>query len=156
MDDVPEASSSAELLQEQYWYIDGTDAFPIPLPVDEFWAQVMSGAPSEPLVARVLETDGWLVTQYDIDGGTDHDELHPHGDELHYLVSGDLDLVLVADDGTPTTISMRPGTMANVPRGVWHRLQARAPSRGIAFTAGRGTQHRAIKGPADPEAASAP
>jgi len=144
MDDVPEASSSAEPLQEQHWYIDGTDAFPIPLPVDEFWAQVMSGAPSEPLVARVLETDGWLVTQYDIDGGTDHDELHPHGDELHYLVSGDLDLVLVADDGTPTTISMRPGTMANVPRGVWHRLQARAPSRGIAFTAGRGTQHRAI------------
>jgi hypothetical protein len=46
--------------------------------------------------------------------------------------------------------------MANVPRGVWHRVETRAPSRGVAFTAGRGTRHRAIGGRPDPESGSAP
>ena len=154
MDGVPETSSSAEPLQDQYWYVDGTDALPIPLPVDEFWTQVMRRTPSEPLVARVLEADGWLIGQYEIDGATDHEEMHPHGDELHYLVSGELDLVFIADDGTQTAISMQPGTMANVPRGVWHRIETRAPSRGVAITAGRGTEHRALSRPPDPESAS--
>jgi mannose-6-phosphate isomerase-like protein (cupin superfamily) len=77
--------------------------------------------------------------------------MHPNGDELHYLVSGDLDLVLVHDTGTQR-ITMQPGSMANVPRGVWHRIEARTPSRAVAITAGRGTQHRAP----DPESGSAP
>jgi len=156
MGNVPEASLPAEPLHERYWYVEGTEARPVPLPAGEFWSQVMSGAPSDPFVARVLEADGWLVTQYDIDGTTDHEELHPDGDELHYLVTGDLDLVLVADDGSQTAISLQPGTMANVPRGVWHRIATRAPSRGVAFTAGRGTQHRPVSRRADPEHRSAP
>ena len=156
MGDVPEPSSPAEPLDERYWYVEGVEARPVPLSTGAFWSQVMRGAPDDPFVARVLEADGWLVTQYDIDGATDHEEIHPDGDELHYLVSGDLDLVLVAEDGSPTVISMRPGTMANVPRGVWHRIETRAPSRGVAFTAGRGTQHRAIGGRPDPESGSAP
>src|SRR4051812_24587566 len=110
MDDVRDASSPAEPLHERYWYVEGTEATPVPLPVSAFWAQVMSGAPSDPFVAHVVEADGWLVTQYDIDGTTDHEEMHPDGDELHYLVSGDLDLVLVAADGSAAAIAMRPGT----------------------------------------------
>jgi mannose-6-phosphate isomerase-like protein (cupin superfamily) len=146
MVDVPDASSPAEPLHERYWYVEGTDARPVPLPVDAFWSQVMSGAPNDPFVAHVLEADGWLVTQYDVDGAADHEEMHPEGDELHYLVSGDLDFVLAHDDGSTSAITLRPGTMCNVPRGVWHRIDARAPSRGIAFTAGRGTRHRAVEG----------
>jgi mannose-6-phosphate isomerase-like protein (cupin superfamily) len=143
---VPEPSSPAEPLHERYWYVEGTDARPVPLPAGEFWSQVMSGAPNDPFVAHVLGADGWLVTQYDVDGRADHEEMHPEGDELHYLVSGDLDFVLVHDDGSTSAITMRPGTMCNVPRGVWHRIEARAPSRGIALTAGRGTGHRPVAG----------
>jgi mannose-6-phosphate isomerase-like protein (cupin superfamily) len=150
---VPEP---AEPLNERYWYVEGAEARPIGLPVDEFWSQVMSGAPTDPFVSHVVQADGWLVTQYDVEGGAGHEEMHPEGDELHYLVSGDLDVVLVSDDGTEHVITMRPGSMANVPRGVWHRIEARAPSRGIAFTAGRGTRHRPTGSGADPEPPSAP
>jgi len=153
---VPDPSSSAEPLHEQYWYVEGTAARPVPLPVGEFWSQVMSGAPSDPFVAHAVEADGWLVTQYEVDGSADHEEMHPDGDELHYLVAGDLDLVLVDDGGTASAIRMEPGSMANVPRGVWHRIEARAPSRGVAFTAGRGTQHRPLGPRPDPEHPSAP
>lgn len=143
-------------LDERLWYVEGTSARRIEVRVDEFWTQVMSGAPTDPFVAHVIEAEGWLVGQYDLDGSTDHEEMHPDGDELHYLVSGDLDLVLVDDDGSTTAVSMRPGTMANVPRGVWHRIEARAPSRGIALTAGRGTRHRSVSRPPDPEQSPAP
>jgi hypothetical protein len=94
-------TESAEPLNERYWYVEATSARRIVLPVDEFWTQVMSGAPTDPFV-------------------------------------------------------MRPGSMANVPRGVWHRIEARTPSRGVAFTAGRGTQHRPVGGRPDPEQPSAP
>ncbi len=143
---VPKPSSPAEPLHERYWYVEGTEARPVPLPAGEFWSQVMSGAPNDPFVTHVLGADGWLVTQYDVDGTTGHEEMHPEGDELHYLVGGDLDFVLVHDDGSTSAITMRPGTMCNVPRGVWHRIEARAPSRGIALTAGRGTRHRPVSG----------
>src|SRR5262245_39460269 len=145
MGSVPDPSPPARPLHEWYWYVEGTDARPVPLSAGEFWSQVMSGAPADPFVAHVLTSDGWLVTQYDVAGSPDHEEVHPAGDELHYLVSGDLDLVLVDDAGAEHAITMQPGSMANVPRGAWHRIEPREPSRGIAFTAGRGTQHRAAK-----------
>jgi mannose-6-phosphate isomerase-like protein (cupin superfamily) len=143
---VPDPSPEAQPLNERYWYVEGTEARRVEVPVPEFWDQVMSGAATDPFVAHLVVADGWLVTQYDVDGAGDHEEMHPEGDELHYLVSGDLDFVLSHDDGTETVISMEPGTMCNVPRGVWHRIAARAPSRGVAFTAGRGTQHRPAGG----------
>jgi mannose-6-phosphate isomerase-like protein (cupin superfamily) len=142
---VTDAPLDAQPLDERYWYVEGTAARRIEVPVPEFWSQVMSGEPTDPAVAHVTAADGWLVTQYDVDGTSDHEEMHPDGDELHYLVRGDLDFVLAPDDGTETVITMRPGTMINVPRGVWHRIEARAPSRAVAFTAGRGTQHRPRK-----------
>jgi mannose-6-phosphate isomerase-like protein (cupin superfamily) len=150
--DPADAPLDAQPLDELLWYVEGTSARRIEVPVGEFWAQVMSGAPTDRAVAHVVVSDGWLVTQYDIHGTTDHEEMHPNGDELHYLVSGDLDLVLVDGAGTEHAISMQPGSIANVPRGVWHRIVARTPSRGVAFTAGRGTQHRVP----DPEPGSAP
>jgi mannose-6-phosphate isomerase-like protein (cupin superfamily) len=150
--DPGEAPRDALPLDERLWYVEGTSARRIDVPVGEFWAQVMSGAPADRAVAHVVVSDGWLVTQYDIDGTTDHEEMHPNGDELHYLVSGDLDLVLVDDAGREHVITMQPGSVAIVPRGVWHRIEARTPSRAVAFTAGRGTQHRVP----DPGAGSAP
>ena len=115
----------------------------------------MSGKPPDPFVAHVIQAEGWLVTQYDVDGTTNHEEMHPEGDELHYLVSGDLDFVLVEEDGTERRVTLQPGAVMNVPRGVWHHIETRAPSRGVAFTAGRGTRHRSITTP-DPGSRSAP
>src|SRR5215470_12115564 len=125
--DPADGPLDAQPLHERLWYVEGTSAHRIEVPVGEFWAQVMSGAPSERAVAHVVVSDGWLIGQYDLDGATDHEEMHPNGDELHYLASGELDLVLVDDAGTEHVVTMQPGSMARVPRGVWHRIEARAP-----------------------------
>jgi mannose-6-phosphate isomerase-like protein (cupin superfamily) len=55
-------------------------------------------------------------------------ELHPAADELLFLVSGALDVVLEEAAGE-RAIALEAGRAAIVPRGVWHRLVLRAPGR---------------------------
>jgi mannose-6-phosphate isomerase-like protein (cupin superfamily) len=146
----PEA---AQPLSERYWYLEGTDARRIDVGIDAFWSQLMTGRYDDDAVRRVAEGDGWLVSRYEMHADMDQEEMHPHGDELHFIVEGRLDLVLAPADqpgGTARTIALRPGTSAAVPRGVWHRFVVHQPTHGIAITAGRGTQHRPTG--ADPEA----
>jgi len=134
-------------LAERYWYLDGTDATRIDVDSDPFWEQLMSGNFRDEAVRTVAEADGWLVGTYDMHDDMTHEEMHPHGDELHYLVHGRVDLILAPVDepgGTERTIPMVPGSAAAVPRGVWHRFVVHEPARGLALTAGRGTDHRPI------------
>jgi len=51
-------------------------------------------------------------------------ELHPDDDELLYLVSGEMDLTVLGD-GEPTHVTLRPGGLCIMPRGVWHRPEGR-------------------------------
>ena len=135
---VPEP---AEPLNERYWYVEGTEARPIGLPVDEFWSQVMSGAPTDPFVAHVVQADGWLVTQYDVEGGAGHEEMHPEGDEFVYLLSGEAVLMLEQPVGV-SKVPLSGRAAVVVPRGVWHTARVSRPSRMLFVTRGRGTQHR--------------
>lgn len=139
--------ADARSLAEQYWYLDGTDALRVEVEVDAFWQQLMTGEFRDDIVRRVSEADGWLVGVYEMHDDMPHEEMHPHGDELHVLISGHVDLVLAPDEqpgGTDRTVSMHPGAAAAVPRGVWHRFVVHEPARGIAVTAGRGTDHRPL------------
>jgi mannose-6-phosphate isomerase-like protein (cupin superfamily) len=134
-------------LSERYWYLDGTDAIRIDVDADSFWQQLMTGELRDDIVRRVSEADGWLVGVYEMHDDTTHEEMHPDGDELHYLISGRVDLVLAPPDrpgGAERTVSMAAGTSAAVPRGVWHRFVVHEPARGVAITAGRGTDHRPV------------
>lgn len=135
----------AQPLSERYWYLDGTSARRIDVDFEPFWRQLLSGEYRDEIVREVADGDGWLVSVYEMTSDTDHEEMHPNGDELHFLVSGRLDLVLDAPDPsgtTPTVIPMRPGTSALVPRRVWHRFVVHEPASALAITAGRGTEHR--------------
>jgi mannose-6-phosphate isomerase-like protein (cupin superfamily) len=135
----------ARPLDERYWYLDGTDALPIDLEVGAFWSQLMNEQFSDDVARRVAYRDGWLVGVYDLTEDMTTYEMHPEGDELHFLASGAMDLVLLNDDGTETSIPLTVGTSTAVPRGVWHRFVVHEPTRGLAITAGRGTQHRPIE-----------
>lgn len=140
-------ATDARSLAERYWYLDGTDATRIDVDRDRFWEQLMSGSYRDDLVRRVGEGDGWLVGVYEMDDDMTHEEMHPNGDELHFLVSGRVDLVLAPDDapgGRTAVIRMTPGTSAAVPAGIWHRFLVHEPARGLAITAGRGTDHRPV------------
>lgn len=64
-----------------------------------------------------------------IDGPGPHlGEVHPDGDELLYVVSGTMEVILDDGDehtiGTETTVELRAGDAHVVPRGVWHRVEA--------------------------------
>ncbi|HKY15942.1 MAG TPA: cupin domain-containing protein [Microthrixaceae bacterium] len=75
-------------------------------------------------------------------------ELHPDGDELLYLISGRVAVVL--DDGDIETVgieerfALEPGTACIVPRGVWHRVEVLEPSHLVHVTPGPGGGHRPL------------
>lgn len=131
-------------LAQRYCFLTGNEARVIDVPVDEFWAQLMGGSPSTPAVRDVTALDGWLVTSYEMAQDMTSSEMHPEGDEFHYLVSGRLGLVLDEDDGE-RVVELEPGMSAVVAKGVWHRFVVREPGTGLAVTFGRGTEHRPIR-----------
>lgn len=53
-------------------------------------------------------------------------EMHPLADEVLFLISGAIDVVLDEAD-SERTIALECGQAAIVPRGVWHRLVMRHP-----------------------------
>lgn len=128
-------------LADRYWFLTGNEARAIDVPVPEFWEQLMSGTFTSPVVHDVAMLDGWLVSAYEMSQDMTSSEMHPEGDEFHFLVSGRLDLVL-EDDSGDRVVDLTPGTSAAVPKGVWHRFVVREPGLGLAVTFGRGTQHR--------------
>ena len=114
---------------------DGPVAQALPITPD-FWERVGRDA---------ALSDGRMVGVHDVrDPDALHPsewEMHPEGDELLYLGSGRIDLVL--DDGAgERTVTLRKGSAFIVPPGVWHRLLLREPSLLVAITRGRGTQLR--------------
>lgn len=70
-------------------------------------------------------------------------EMHPEGDELLYLLSGAIDVILQSGD-RERGVELRPGAACIVPRGVWHRANSRRASKGLFITPGKGTQHRPV------------
>lgn len=68
-------------------------------------------------------------------------EMHPDGDEVLFLVSGRVDVVL-EEDGAETIVEVGPGQAVVVPRGVWHRVLLREPSQLLHITPGPGGEWR--------------
>ncbi len=76
-------------------------------------------------------------------------ELHPDGDELLYLISGRVDVILEVGGGEATAgeehiEALHPGEAIVVPRGVWHRVDIREPSHLVHITPGPGSGHRSL------------
>lgn len=122
-----------------YLHLDGGRAET--MDVDErFWAELASGKRPLP---------GWLVAMFEwapADSATGgHSEIHPNGDEVHVCVSGEMSAILEHDGGDEVT-DFSAGQACVIPRGVWHRLVAREPSRVLSLTFGTGTEHRPARG----------
>ncbi len=73
-------------------------------------------------------------------------EMHPDGDELLYLLDGEMELIIDDGDeatmGAETTVRLVTGDVFVMPRGVWHRLEALAPSRLLHATPGPNGDYR--------------
>jgi len=70
-------------------------------------------------------------------------EMHPEADEVLFLVSGAIDVVL-GDGDEERSIPLGAGEAAIVPRGVWHRLVMRSPGRLLFINSRTGMQSRSI------------
>lgn len=81
-----------------------------------------------------------LISQHTFDEVWPTWEIHPKGDELVLLLSGDTDLVLSNPDGSETVIRVSgQGDYVVVPKGTWHTARPHAPTSLLFMTPGEGT-----------------
>ena len=107
------------------------------VPVDvghDFWTQIDSQGDLY---------NGRLVRAFLMIGNSTEWEMHPEGDELLFLLSGAIDLILQSGE-REQIVELRPGAACIVPRGVWHRAHIRRASKGLFITPGKGTQQRPV------------
>ena len=69
-------------------------------------------------------------------------ERHPDGDEILYLISGRVRIVLLESDDDDIELSAGDGLL--VPKGVWHRVDILEPSRIVYLTPGPNGEHRPL------------
>ena len=97
-----------------------------------FWSSLKDG-----------RIDGRLAGGFRINRNTGW-EMHPDGDEVLYLLSGALQVVIERPTGVHTT-DLPAARACIVPRGVWHRLLVREPGELLFFTPGPRTEHRSAR-----------
>jgi len=68
-------------------------------------------------------------------------EMHPKGDEVVTLLSGEVDFVLWSGGGEKVLRVAQPGSYIVVPRGTWHTARPRKPTVMLFLTPGEGTRH---------------
>jgi mannose-6-phosphate isomerase-like protein (cupin superfamily) len=68
-------------------------------------------------------------------------EMHPHGDEIVYLLSGAATMVFERA-GEAELTPLTPGHAVIVPAGTWHRALVAQPCRMLFVTYGEATQHK--------------
>ena len=110
------------------------------------------------MTSLVIEPDAWahvstdliefnegrIVTVFDYDSTWAYSERHAAGEELVFLIHGDVCFRLEDDSGRHEVV-LRPGDAAVVPRGTWHQAVVRAPSRMLFVTPTPAqTEHRPV------------
>ena len=70
-------------------------------------------------------------------------EMHPEADEILFLVSGAIDVVL-EESGGERIISLQAGQAAIVPREIWHHLVMRHPGKLFFINSRTGMQGRHV------------
>ena len=127
----------------EYYLLLETDGKAVTLPGGEkFWRQLMSGKPEDAGVKRLLASDhGRLLTVMPMSDDWTIWEMHPGGDEILFLISGEMTLVF--EEGTgERLVALKAGRLAIVPKGVWHTARMDKACVLLTITDGAGTQHR--------------
>lgn len=68
-------------------------------------------------------------------------EVHPHGDELLYLLEGECRIHLLTGDDEQIIRFAGVGAVIRVPAGVWHTARLDSPCRILFITPGEGTRN---------------
>lgn len=102
---------------------------------DKFWS--LSGEDLDKI------GENWLITEFHFEEDWQSWEMHPNGEEIVYLLSGEMDLILETDENR-RTIELRGKGSVIIPRNTWHTAKVFAPSNMLVITLGKDTQIRPI------------
>lgn len=69
-------------------------------------------------------------------------EMHPEGDEIVLLLSGEATVVLKLKTGDKSIVLNKEGSYVIVPRGVWHTAKVQIKAKMLFITPGENTQNR--------------
>jgi mannose-6-phosphate isomerase-like protein (cupin superfamily) len=101
---------------------------------DSFWAGIAQRTDLEEgrLMGKLSQSKDW-----------DRWEMHPAGDEILVLLSGEFELVLDLPGGEQRA-RVKAGETIVVPKGVWHRCIVHKPGELMFVTPGAGTDHKPV------------
>ena len=100
---------------------------------DEFWMSADLDAIGE----------NWLITEFHFEEDWKTWEMHPSGEEIVYMLAGEMDLILEKDENLQT-IELRGKGAVVIPRNTWHTAKVFAPSNMLVITLGKDTQIRPV------------
>lgn len=84
---------------------------------------------------------GFTFSTVTMSRGSMHDgEMHPDGDEIVFVVSGSIEVVLELDESC--TVHVGKGEGIVIPKGVWHKVRVLELGQLITISPGPGFQHR--------------
>lgn len=90
-----------------------------------------------------------LVSYYVFDSDWPTWEMHPAGDEIVCLLSGEARLVLDHGDRFEEIALDEPLAFTIVPRGTWHTAKVMTPCTMLFVTPGEGTENRNVEADQD-------
>jgi len=103
-----------------------------------FWHALATGAG---IPREISDADARMASLFHVDKDWSNWEVHPAGEELVYVLAGEIDMVFEFDGGSRTVrLKERMGVL--VPRGVWHTSNVVVPAQVLHITPGTGTRHR--------------
>lgn len=102
-----------------------------------FWKAIAEGR----LDPDVVQQDARLIAVFDVTHDWTSWEVHPAGEELVYVISGSMDLLLEESTGV-RTLTLESGQGCLVARGIWHTANGREPAKVLHVTPGTGTAQR--------------
>lgn len=85
-----------------------------------------------------------LVSAFSFDSDWSTWEIHPAGDEIVCLLSGDVTLVLDRNGVEELTHLFRPGGFVIVPKGTWHTARTSVSTTMLFVTPGEGTENKPV------------
>jgi len=87
-----------------------------------------------------------LIASFTFDDDWPTWEIHPNGDEVVCLMSGDAEMILATEEGEQSVRLTAPGSFIVVPRNTWHTAKVHTPTTMFFVTPGEGTENRETPG----------
>lgn len=124
------------LLEDTVLHLDGAGPIGWALNEAPFWSNR----------DRIELATGQTLSVFSYDTTWNYQERHPDGEELAFVLDGDIDLLLDNGD-SEQALPLRHRNAGLIPAGTWHRVAVHQPSTIMFITpAPARTQHRTIDG----------